>query len=733
MNMVVLKLTLWTLFGLIFSTTSATYCPKQCECQERVILCGDIPISDVSLKIGSTEVHLTNLDANRLFVEVFMKNALWTQMQSLDITCAGQQKLYNRVFMGLGNLTKLGFHNENLFHMGNDVFQGLDSLKELNFSGQKRLFLIDILPSLRNSDLVYLERVTLSYIQKSYAETLELGFDFFRSLSGSGKRNIKYIDLSHVNIGILDFASFVHAGLCRSFEEFILRYNHFKNFYNSIVPTCENFKILDISHSLLPNLFDFLLKDIDFFCQAMSFYYNIEEIYMDSMVMSVPIRETSELHFQDCPLRLRKVSLANNRLELINISVSDISNMMKKSLSWIDVSGNQIEYLSPRFFSPSVNLKHINLSKNNLGKMQTLHNHDFETFLMNNNELRFLGLAGNNIDKLPLLTLQNKGKLVKLDLSDNRLVDLNFNVDDLRSIQTLNLSNNLMESLSAVLMHKFDLMSTANGSMRHLDISGNPFVCSCDDEHRESIEWIRKRNGTLIDGYLYACLLNGKEITFLENKDYATVLHYCKIQKMKAIVAVVVSLLVVFVVVFVAAFLLVKRKSRRQLERQRLFDSIKLGQFRKKNLVFLSFCSEDADLVEGKIRPRVIEGLRELTQYSGELVCSGDLSFRPGFQIGEEIIRCIEDSAVTIIVVSNSFCTKQWCKREVQESYDQNNPMIILLVEHVEPNVMGKVLMKLFKRFAHASWIADDDGGHIEPNWSILCQSIIDLATRSDY
>ncbi|XP_052764611.1 toll-like receptor 10 [Mya arenaria] len=734
--MVVLNLTVWILFGFITSTLLSKHCPPQCQCRDNVVLCGDIPISEVPLHTGVTEVQLTDLDPSRLFMEVFMQNTLWTHIHSLDITCASQTQLLNRVFMGLGNLTKLCFHSKNLIHMENDVFQGLDSLKELDFSGQKRLFLNDLLPSLRNSDLVHLEKITLSYIQTSYAETIDLGMEFFSNLSGSGERNIKYVDISNVKIGKFDIASILKAGLCQSLEEFILRYNHFQNFYNGLFLTsCESLKILDISHSLLPHLFDFLLKDVDFFCQAISFFFNIEEIYMGSMVVSAPIRETSELHLKYCPLRLRKVSFANSRLEFINISIPDINNIMIESLSWIDVSGNQIEYISPGYFSPSVNLKYLNLSYNNLGKMQTLHAHDFEIFLLNNNELRFLGLAGNNIDKLPLLTLQNKSKLVKLDLSDNRLVDVNFNVDHLKSLRSLNLSNNRIESLSIVSMRALELMSEANGSLRHLDISGNPFVCSCEGKDKETVELIRKLSGTLIHGSInkYVCRLNGKKKAFLEAEDYASVLNYCKVQKIKAIVVIVVPLLVVLGIVFVTSFLLVRQKRRRQLARQNLFDNIQMGQFRKKYLVFLSYCSEDADLVESNIRPGVRAGLRELTQYGGELVCSGDLSFRPGFQIGEEIIRCIEDSAVTIIAVSNSFCTKQWCKREVQKSYDQNNPMIILLLEHVESNVMGKVLTKLFKRFAHASWIADDDGGHIEPDWSILCQSVVDLATRNNY
>ncbi|KAH3887630.1 hypothetical protein DPMN_011648 [Dreissena polymorpha] len=98
--------------------------------------------------------------------------------------------------------------------------------------------------------------------------------------------------------------------------------------------------------------------------------------------------------------------------------------------------------------------------------------------------------------------------------------------------------------------------------------------------------------------------------------------------------------------------------------------------------------------------------------------------------IGEEIIRCIEDSAVIILAVSKHFYQKEWCRKEVQETYDQNKPIVLLFLEKVEPDEMGKVLLKLFSRYAHASWIPDSNGGHIEPDWSILCDALLDLTVN---
>ncbi|KAH3831791.1 hypothetical protein DPMN_105061 [Dreissena polymorpha] len=40
---------------------------------------------------------------------------------------------------------------------------------------------------------------------------------------------------------------------------------------------------------------------------------------------------------------------------------------------------------------------------------------------------------------------------------------------------------------------------------------------------------------------------------------------------------------------------------------------------------------------------------------------------------------------------------------------------------------MGKVLRKVFDRYAHASWIQETNGGHTKPDWPILCDALLDL------
>ncbi|KAH3781001.1 hypothetical protein DPMN_158825 [Dreissena polymorpha] len=105
--------------------------------------------------------------------------------------------------------------------------------------------------------------------------------------------------------------------------------------------------------------------------------------------------------------------------------------------------------------------------------------------------------------------------------------------------------------------------------------------------------------------------------------------------------------------------------------------------------------ADDAELIVNKILPRLNSELQMKTGTSRVLVCSGDRHFRPGFALGEEIIRCIEDSAVIILAVSKHYCQKEWYRKEVHETYDRNKPIVLLFLERVEHAEMGKVLQKL--------------------------------------
>ncbi|KAH3752067.1 hypothetical protein DPMN_186677 [Dreissena polymorpha] len=283
-------------------------------------------------------------------------------------------------------------------------------------------------------------------------------------------------------------------------------------------------------------------------------------------------------------------------------------------------------------------------------------------------------------------------------------------------------------------MDTIDQLAAATNSHKlRIDLSNMPYICSCDDYHMETIQWIHKNRDTFIASPRedYMCTLQDEWLYIFQNALEKTN-DYCRLQNLKRNLAISLPIVSVCLLIGLVIFVKIKGFRQRQRERKNIRSQIELGVFPKKFVAFLSFSSEDAELVVETILPRLNSELQRKTTTgtSRVLVCSGDRHFRPGYALGEEIIRCIEDSAVIILAVSKQFCQKEWCRKEVQETYDQNKPIVLLFLEKVEPDEMGKVLRKLFSRYAHASWISDSNGGHIEPDWSILCDALLDLTVN---
>ncbi|KAH3752073.1 hypothetical protein DPMN_186683 [Dreissena polymorpha] len=275
-----------------------------------------------------------------------------------------------------------------------------------------------------------------------------------------------------------------------------------------------------------------------------------------------------------------------------------------------------------------------------------------------------------------------------------------FNIGRLTNLKVLNLSYNALSYIDAQARDTMEQLAAATNSHKlQIHLSNMPFICSCDDDHMKTIQWIHKNRDTFITSPRedYMCTFQGERLYIFQNALEKTN-DYCRLQNLKRNLAISVPIVCVFVLIGLVIFFKIQGFRQRQRERKNIRSQIELGEFPKKFVAFLSFSSEDAELVVDTILPRLNAELQRQTKTgtSRVLVCSGDRHFRPGHALGEEIIRCIEDSAVIILAVSKHFCQKEWCRKEMQETYDQNKPIVLLFLEKVEPDEMGKVLRMLF-------------------------------------
>ena len=125
------------------------------------------------------------------------------------------------------------------------------------------------------------------------------------------------------------------------------------------------------------------------------------------------------------------------------------------------------------------------------------------------------------------------------------------------------------------------------------------------------------------------------------------------------------------VIVLIVVALLFRRRSKIVKRYQEFIQDLKHDTFAETYLVFISFCSEDSEFVLDNISTKIQEKLSEMTENSRNFVCVGDMEFRLGLMVHDEVMRCMEESSVVMFIVSNTFCKKNWCKMEVGEAYDQ--------------------------------------------------------------
>lgn len=720
----------------------------KCHIKANTIYCDCTLINDIIIPENVTSVFLENFDISRLTQGIFTKNSRWSTLEKLIISdnTTNESQLLDFAFTGLENLRFLGVHHEQMSDVAPYAFYGLKNLETLDFSGNNYAPASRVFQSLGLADMPKLENVIFNMLQSYLVEPVDLKEHFFQSVTKNGTRKIRYLDVSNMNIGMANYNFFFTYNICNSIEHFAARNSTFQNVQNYVqFRVCKSLRRFDISGAIMPITrlkVDF--QTTNFFCAALYFYFNIEEYNLDNIFhtgLSQPfVTSNFTLTLLFCPLRVKKVTLSNNLLKFLNASVV-LDPVTEESVEWLDLSQNIIEYMSPKLLSPSVNMKHLDLTQNRLHVMHSYHPYDFEILVKALVKLEYLSLAKNSLASVPHKMLESNRKLVQLDLSDNRLTAIDFKISHLQDLQFLWLQGNDIKEISPAVQVLLEGIAYVNADKDEepalkVDIGRNPLTCSCKESDQANIRWVQLQLGKILTGNHseYICKQDNKEISIKDNA-VQIVESYCQWQIRKhqqmLILSIGSCLLIICIIALTVIAIKIKRRRKMKKYYSSVLTSIKHGTFPRKYLVFLSFCSEDDNIVTSKILPQLQKKLQQLTETSKNLVCTGDTGFRPGYSISEELIRCIGEAAVTVLVVSNNYCKKAWCKKEIQETYDQSKPIILLMLEKVDKETMGTVLTKIFQRFTHAAWISNDSGEYLTPDWPVFCEAIIGLAGQS--
>ncbi|XP_013402052.1 leucine-rich repeat and immunoglobulin-like domain-containing nogo receptor-interacting protein 1 [Lingula anatina] len=166
------------------------------------------------------------------------------------------------------------------------------------------------------------------------------------------------------------------------------------------------------------------------------------------------------------------------KIEDLNLNVKEFCPVLYglDRLEFLDISHNGIQYLPKNFFNNFISLIYLYVKDNNLGPLiakSGLHPIQLP-------HLEILDLSVNKISTIPKGFFDYLASLRRLDLSDNRISTLSFNMTNLLSIEYIDISTNQLTDFST---SELDHIRKVNASSLNvtLNMSNNPMDCNvCD-------------------------------------------------------------------------------------------------------------------------------------------------------------------------------------------------------------------------------------------------------------
>ena len=221
------------------------------------------------------------------------------------------------------------------------------------------------------------------------------------------------------------------------------------------------------------------------------------------------------------------------------------------------------------------------------------------------------------------------------------------------------------------------------------------------------------------------CKLDSEE-RMIDRHLIAHIEFLCKRNIVIAVFCTYAMIVVILTLVMVYLLILEFRRIAHRKQIREAVGNYKTQQAEKPFPVFLSFCSEDDEVVMKDIYPNLETGLKKILDTDSQCVATGYDAFRPGYSLADEIIRCVEASSVVVFFITNRFCRKSWCRNETLVAYYEYKPIVLMLWENIDLKLMPRYLHKHYLNHARVHWIPDENGVRkMRPGWEKVCEVIV--------
>ena len=567
-----------------------------------------------SIPENVTVVKLVDIDYKTLVSGVFCHPSwkLTTQLTIMCVeTCFEIGYIFDGAFQCLDNLGILQLSLHKWYIDGKKPFAGLENVFTLDLTGCLKICSSDLITIL--SDRTQVPHVTNlvlpgigSQCRPSYFTLDQTMFDLV------ARRNISELDLS---------STIIHCDpmnvTCTSLLKLNFSYADFTNSHNiENRYACGSLRILDLNGIKLS--FDSLLPSVINLPSNITFIFD-EKIYsplissVSTLNVSCLLSKNHALYFPNITVMvISKNNLKNLHLCGYNVPELDVEpHFTYNHMETVALSNNGIEVIGLNIFRNLPHLRRIDISHNKLGIRKTGHEAFSELFRKNYN-LREINVANNSLQFLPPETFLSNKLLEKIDLSENKLTQISFDISHLAQLEVLDMRNNYIESLDYDSRNQLDNLyksrkrkplSPGNNVTLLVDLRGNRFVCNC--QSLDFLKWFVDSPIFSVTGQLYHCTASGGQAVPMSPEAVAVAENDCEIPKRRRRKTILLSVLPTISVVAIGfAIIWIRKMWKKWLRLKRVKDYTKLIQqddLPTTFLAFLSFSSEDERFVAANV------------------------------------------------------------------------------------------------------------------------------------
>ena len=333
--------------------------------------------------------------------------------------------------------------------------------------------------------------------------------------------------------------------------------------------------------------------------------------------------------------------------------------------------------------------------------------------------IEVVDFSDNLIKDLPSQMFRDQSRLKLLDLSDNSLRSFQLETSHMGKLQNLNLSHNLLPSLSLSTMADMENIGLhqAEDIGLVLDLNGNSLICGCD--YLDFMRWVQKHreqyNGLVIANVdFYTCFVDGVEQQWSRDNLPALIrsLEFkCSLTKYIIIGCVMFAVLAIIIGVSLCIqrhkwdikFWIVNHVMKRKAIQQELVET--------RNITHDAFVAYHQDDIRW-IKDELIKNTEQIDEHPLKLILH-HRDFLLGTIIEENIVQSIRCSRRTLLLISSQFLVSNWCQFEVQmaraESFDIGRDVVIaVLLEPVSVLIrapgMSTIVQNILKKRTYVEW-----------------------------